>query len=116
MTDRDRHRIGDPLHDTVDETDAVVVGEVDPDPTPPPDVVASIAAIVGELDDGARNRLVDVISGHDKRGKYRAANRLMEAVAVDQRKVIAVVDRDLPEWVRHLDERIHEAEAKALAA
>ena len=116
MTDRDRHRLGDPLHDTMDESDRVVVDVIDPDPTPVPDVVASIAAVVGELNSNDRDRLADVIAGHDKRAKTRAANHLLAAVAVDQRKVIAEVDRDLPEWVREINERTDKAEARAVAA
>jgi hypothetical protein len=116
MTDRDRRRLGDPLHDTVDESDRVVVGVIDPDPTPVHHVVDRITAIVGELSDDARSDLIAVLGGHDKRAKTRAANHLLATVAVDQRKVIAEVDRDLPEWVREINERTDKAEARAVAA
>lgn len=115
MTDRDSNRFADPLHDTMDETDddRVVSGVIDPDHTPVHDVVERIAAVVGELGDDAREQLIDVLGAHDKRGKVRAANRTLEAVAVSQREIVAAVDRDLPEWVRRLESRITSAEAKA---
>lgn len=79
--DRDTRRTSDPLHDTVDESDAVVIGEINPDHTPVQDVVARITAIVGELDSDTRERLAEEIGGREKRGKFRAANQTLKAVA-----------------------------------
>lgn len=66
------------VDDTLD--DGVVVGEVNPDHTPVEDVVARITAIVGELDSDTRGQLADAIGSHDKRGKQRAANKILSAL------------------------------------
>jgi hypothetical protein len=100
MTDRDSRRIGDRLHDTLDECDAVVVGEIDPDPTPVRDIVARITEIVGELSDDARSDLIAVLGGHDKRAKTRAANRTLEAAAqgLDVDKLKEDLRSDMEGW------------------
>ena len=90
-------------------TDGVVSVEVDPDYTPVQDIVAKLTAIVGDLSDEAREQMADVIGGHEKRGKVRKANEILRTVAHG-------VDRDLPEWVRHIDERIDAASARSDAA
>lgn len=109
MTDRDSHRRTDPLHDTMDESDGCVVGAVDPDPTPIPDVVAHISALVGELDSDDRERLVDYIDAREHRGKVRKANEILRTVASE-------IDRDLPEWVRGIEAKCAAAQATAAEA
>lgn len=93
MTDRDSHRFGDPLHDTVDETSGVVSGEINPDTTPLHVVIDSIEADVGPLTSRERAQWTAYLQ-HEKRVRQRAANaRMAGSRGVD----VDAIKRDLRE-------------------
>jgi hypothetical protein len=119
MTDRDSHRHGDPLHDTVDEESGVVVDPVDPDDTPIPDLIAMVEQDVGILS-GRDKQIIRSIEAHRRRGQERREKRT--APEVDRAKLASLLEHDMAKWPPFKDqaarlaklEAVEEGRAKAL--